>query len=53
MNIFADGCTTTQVAAKAKPQIDRTLMKVSEYVKGFKSTTIETDNMFERFEYDE
>ena len=37
---LADDCTKTQIAAKAKLHIDRTLMKVPDYVKGFKSTTV-------------
>ena len=37
---LADDCTKTQIAAKARPHIDRTLMKVPDYVKGFKSTTV-------------
>ena len=37
---LADDCTKTQPAAKAKPHIIRTLIKVSDKVKGYRGNTI-------------
>ena len=37
---LADDCTKTQVSKKSKPHFDRTLVKVPDRVKGFKSNTI-------------
>ena len=37
---LADDCTKTQPAHKSRPQFERTLIKVSDKVKGFKSNVI-------------
>ena len=37
---LADDTTKTQHPTKSKPHFDRTLIKIPERVKGFKSTTI-------------
>ena len=37
---LADDCTKTQIAKKSKPHFERTLLKIPDYVKGFKSNTV-------------
>ena len=37
---LADDCTKSQIATKSFPHFSRTLVKVPDYVKGFRSTTI-------------
>ena len=37
---LADDCTKIQEASKSKPHFDRTLIKIPEKVKGFRSTTV-------------
>ena len=37
---LADDCTKTQIAKKSKPHFERTLLKIQDYVKGFKSNTV-------------
>mgnify|MGYP003331285400 CR=1 FL=1 len=37
---LADDCTKTQDSKKSHPHFERTLIKVPDKVKGFKSTTI-------------
>ena len=37
---LADDCTKTQVSTKSKPHFNRTLIKIPDKVKGFKSNTI-------------
>ena len=37
---LADNCTKTQPAAKSYPHVARTLIKVSDKVKGYRGNTI-------------
>ena len=37
---LADDCTKTQTSKKSQPHFERTLLKILDYVKGFKSNTV-------------
>ena len=37
---LADDCTKSQVASKSRPHFDRTLIKVPDKVKGFRSNVV-------------